>query len=186
VQALYSSRRLVPLADIHRIQSPFRREDMTPESKLALIEEFYHLSNRFDDTLALDSDVILFRPFSDSWSIIEQIVHCVDFDVANFHRYRWGIVSPGTTVLSFDGSWTSVLDFQSSELSSAISTIKAVRYFMASHLKHIVDADWSKYIYRFADGRDFNLEEALQHFINHVAFHRELIDRNIKLFSERD
>ena len=158
---------------------------MTPESKLALIEEFYHSSHMFDDTLALDRGAILFRPFSDSWSIIEQIVHCVDFDVANFHRYRWGIVSPGTTVLSFDGTWTSVLDYQSSELSSAISTVKAVRHFMASHLKHIVNDDWWKYKYRLGDDRAFNLEEALHHFVNHVSFHRELIDRNVKLFSER-
>jgi hypothetical protein len=157
---------------------------MTTENKLALIEQFYNASKEFDDTLSLDKDVVLFRPFNDSWSIIEQVVHCVDFDVANFHRYRWGIVSPGTTVLSFDGTWTSMLDYQASELASAIHIIKAVRYFMAFHLKHIVDDDWSKYIYAFNNGTSFNLEEALQHFINHVGFHRELIDRNIKLFSE--
>jgi hypothetical protein len=157
---------------------------MTTEVKLKLIEQFYNASKEFDDTLSLDKDVVLFRPFNDSWSIIEQVVHCVDFDVANFHRYRRGIVSPGTTVLSFDGTWTSMLDYQASELASAIHIIKAVRYFMAFHLKHIVDDDWSKYIYAFNNGTSFNLEEALQHFINHVGFHRELIDRNIKLFSE--
>ena len=157
---------------------------MTTESKLALIEEFYRLSNAFDDTLSLEREAVLFRPFSDSWSIIEQVVHCVDFDIANFHRYRWGIVSPGTTVLSFDGTWTSVLDYQTSGLSSAIDTIKSVRHFMASHLKRIIDSDWSKYGYTFGDGKGFTLEEALQHFIGHVGFHRELIDRNIKLFSK--
>ena len=55
---------------------------------------------------------------------------------------------------------------------------------MASHLKRIVDSDWSKYGYRFDDGKGFTLEEALQHFIGHVGFHRELINRNIKLFSQ--
>lgn len=158
---------------------------MTTESKLALIQEFSRLSNAFDDTLHLDKEVVLFRPFSDSWSVIEQVVHCADFDIANFHRYRWGIVSPGTTVLSFDGTWTSVLDYQTSELSSALDVIKTVRHFMASHLKGIVDSDWSRYGYTFADGKGFNLEEALQHFIGHVGFHRELIDRNIKLFSHQ-
>lgn len=157
---------------------------MTIESKLALIEEFHCLSNAFDDTLGLESEAVLFRPFSDSWSIIEQVVHCAEFDLANFHRYRWGIVSPGTTVLSFDGSWTSVLDYQAFELSSAIDTIKAVRHFMASHLKRMVDSDWSKYGYRFADGQGFTLDAALPHFIGHVGFHRKLIDRNIELFSQ--
>ena len=157
---------------------------MMVERKLALIEEFKRLSEAFDDTLQLEKEVVLFRPFIDSWSIIEQIVHCVDFDIANFHRYRWGIVSPGTTVLSFDGTWTSLLDYQTSKLSSAIDTIKAVRNFMAFHLKSIVDSDWSKYVYTFGGDEGFNLEEALQHFNSHVGFHRELIDRNIKLFKQ--
>ena len=152
------------------------------ERKLALIEEFQYLSNAFDDTLGLEKEIVLFRPFSDSWSIIEQVVHCVDFDIANFHRYRWGIVLPGTTVLSFNATWTSVLNYQAAELSLAIDTLKVVRKFMASHLKRIVDSDWSKFVYAFGDGKSFNLEEALQHFIGHVGFHRELIDRNIKLF----
>lgn len=152
--------------------------------KMELIEEFKRLSEAFDDTLNLEKEVVLFRPFSDSWSIIEQIVHCVDFDVANFHRYRWGIVSPGTTVLSFDGTWTFLLDYQASELSSAIDTIKAVRKFMASHLTSIINSDWSKYIYTFGDGTGFNLEEAIQHFNSHVGFHMELIDRNIKMFNQ--
>ncbi len=157
---------------------------MTPEKKLALIEQFYNASNAFDDTLNLDKDIVLFRPFDDAWSIIEQVVHCVDFDVANFHRYRWGIVSPGTTVLSFDGTWTSVLDYQAFELAAALNVIKSVRYFVASHFKHIVEDDWSRYLYAFNDGTSFNLEQAVQHFINHVGFHREMIDRNIRMFKE--
>ncbi len=55
---------------------------MTTESKLALIEVFDNLSNAFDDTLNLEREAVLFRPFSDSWSIIEQVVHCADFDIA--------------------------------------------------------------------------------------------------------
>jgi hypothetical protein len=159
---------------------------MTTDEKIKLIEQFNNLSKAFDDTLNLDRDIILFRPpnMQDPWSIIEQIVHCLDFDIANFHRYRWGIVSPGTIVLSFDGTWTSILDYQSSKLSSAINTIKEARHFMASHLRHIIDADWTKYIYSFGNSQSFNLEAAIQHFINHVGFHRELIDRNIRLYSE--
>jgi hypothetical protein len=153
------------------------------EKKLAPIEAFQRLSGAFDDRLQFEKDVVLYRPSRDAWSIIEQVVHCVDFDIANFHRYRWGIVSPGTAVLSFDGRWTSVLDYQASDLSSAIGAIKAVRRFMASHLKRIVDSDWSQYVYTFGDGKGFNLEDALRHFNSHVGFHRELIDRNIKLLN---
>jgi hypothetical protein len=157
---------------------------MTIDRKLALIDNFRRLADAFDDTLDLDKEVVLFRPFGDAWSIIEQVVHCADFDIANFHRYRWGIVSPGVTVLSFDGRWTSVLDYQAAELPLALEAIKAVRHLMASHLKRIVDSDWSTYGYTFGAENSFKLEAALRHFIGHVAFHRELIDRNIKLFAQ--
>jgi hypothetical protein len=142
---------------------------VTLKEKSDLIAGFINLSHAFDDTLDLEDEVLHYRPFDDAWSIVEQIIHCVDFDIANFHRYRWGIVSPGTTVLSFDGSWTQLLKYQSSDLGSAIS---------------LIDSDWSTYQYCFSTGKSFNLEEALPHFITHVGFHRELIDRNIRLCAE--
>ncbi len=161
---------------------------MTKENKLILIGKFKDLSNEFEDTLKLKKEIIIYRPdpktYPDPWSIIENIMHCVEFDVANFHRYRWAIVSPGTAVLSFDGKWTKILNYHSMDLSMALNAIKAVRSLMAFHLKQIADDDWTKYRYTFPNGKGFNLEEALQHFINHVGFHRELIDRNIKLYSE--
>jgi hypothetical protein len=159
---------------------------MTKEDKLKLIEQFENLSKAFDDVLELNHEIILFKPFSDAWSISEQIVHCVDFDVANFHRYRWSIVSPGTRVLSFDQSWTSILNYQSSDLREAVNLIKIVRKFMAAHLKAIVDDDWEKYSYTFGAEKAFDLEEALKHYIKHVGFHRELIDRNIKLYKDEN
>lgn len=158
---------------------------MNSTEKISAIEEFSRLGAAFDDTLALPIEVVLFRPFADAWSIVEQVVHCADFDIANFHRYRWGIVSPGTTVLSFDGRWTARLDYQSTDLSAAIGAIKAVRALMAGHLRQIVSEDWTLPHYTFPDGSGFSLAEAVNHYIRHVAFHRELIDRNIRLFAEQ-
>lgn len=156
---------------------------MNDEEKRTAIEEFSRLAAAFDDTLALPSAMALFRPFADAWSIVEQVVHCADFDIANFHRYRWGIVSPGMTVLSFDGSWTARLHYQSTDLSLAIGAIKAVRKLMADHLHQTISEDWTRPRYTFADGSGFTLVEGVLHYIRHVAFHRELIDRNIRMFA---
>jgi hypothetical protein len=156
---------------------------MDDEEKRTAVEEFSRLAAAFDDTLALPSEVVLFRPLADAWSIVEQVVHCADFDIANFHRYRWGIVSPGTTMLSFDGSWTERLSYQSMDLSLAIGAIKAVRMLMANHLRQTIGEDWTRPRYTFADGSGFTLAEGVLHFIRHVAFHRELIDRNIRMFT---
>jgi hypothetical protein len=51
---------------------------MDIQGKLALIEKFNNLSNAFDETIGLDKEGLLFRPFDDARSIIEQVVHCVD------------------------------------------------------------------------------------------------------------
>ena len=159
---------------------------MTKSEKLLLIEQFENLSTAFDDVVDLGNDVILYRPYDDAWSIVEQVVHCLDFDTANFHRYRWAIVSPGTRVLSFDQSWTATLNYQSSNIKDAIDLIKIIRKFMASHLRTTVNDDWKKYSYNFGSEKSFTLEAALPHFINHVGFHRELIDRNIRLFENEN
>lgn len=157
---------------------------MNIQDKHSLIEEFSRLARAFDDTLTLPEEVALYRPFADAWSIVEQVLHCADFDIANFHRYRWGIVSPGTSVLSFDGTWTTRLDYQHSDLALAIAAIKAVRALMADHLRRIAGEDWGLPRYVFSDGSGFTLDEAVRHYIRHVDFHRQLIDRNIRLFAE--
>ena len=159
---------------------------MTPEEKINLIEKFNNASGDFDYTLKLNNEIIHFRPFEDAWTIIEQLIHCVDFETANFHRYRWAISVPGTKVLSFDGNiWKEALKYMNADMAQAISLIKAVRYFMSTHLRQIVNEDWTKYIYAFSESKSFNLESALKNWADHTGFHKELIDRNIKLFSEQ-
>ncbi len=155
---------------------------MNKENKLELIQKFEDLSSAFDDVPGLPAALLRYRPFPDAWSIVEQVVHCVDLDVASFHRYRWGITYPGTRVLSFDKTWVEKLQYEASDIGVCINIIKVIRTFMASHFRTIVDEDWSKYHYKLGEEREFNLEEALQLYVDHVDFHRKLIDRNIEMF----
>ena len=158
---------------------------MTVDKKLKYLKQFEEASNAFDDVLTMSEELILFRPFEDAWSIKEQIIHCMDVDIANFHRYRKAIAQPETQIISFSGVWTAALDYQSSDLLSAIELIKIVRKYMASHLKTIVNHDWQKYTYIHDEKGRVNLEEALIDYIDHVDFHRKLIDRNIELFKSK-
>jgi len=155
---------------------------MTRNEKICLIDRFERLSYEFDDVLELSNELILFRPFEDAWSIKEQIVHCMEVDVANFHRYRRAIAQPDTPIISFDQVWTKNLDYQLSDLKLNIDLIKMVRAYMVSHLKTIADCDWAKYAYIHDKRGRIDLEEALCQFSDHVDFHRKLIDRNIELF----
>ena len=157
---------------------------MTRNEKISLIERFEKLSYEFDDVLELSNELILFRPFEDAWSIKEQIVHCMEVDIANFHRYRRAIAQPDTPILSFDQVWTRNLDYQLSDLKFTMDLLKMVRIYMACHLKTIVDCDWTKYAYIHDKKGRINLEEALWQYSDHVDFHRKLIDRNIELFNK--
>ncbi|MDP4094103.1 MAG: DinB family protein [Bacillota bacterium] len=157
---------------------------MTRNEKINLIERFEKLSFEFDDVLELSNELILYRPFADAWSIKEQIVHCMEVDIANFHRYRRAIAQPDTPILSFDQVWTMNLDYQSSDLKLTMDLIKMVRAYMACHLKTIADCDWTKYAYIHDKKGRINLEEALCQYSDHVDFHRKLINRNIELFDK--
>ncbi len=156
---------------------------MTRVEKISLIERFEKLTYEFDDVLESSNELILYRPFEDAWSIKEQIVHCLDVDIANFHRYRRAIAEPDTPILSFDQAWTRNLDYQSSDIKLTLDLLKMVRIYMASHLKTIVDCDWTIYAYIHDKKGRICLEEAISQYSEHVEFHRKLIDRNIELFN---
>ena len=158
---------------------------MAGNEKMNLIERFEKLSCEFDDVLSLSHELILFRPFEDAWSIKEQVVHCLEVDMANFHRYRRAIAQPDTPILSFDQVWTKNLDYQSADLASTVNLIKMVRAYMACHLKTMMDRDWTQYAYIHDKRGRIHLEEALCQYADHVEFHRKLIDRNIDLFQKK-
>ena len=71
---------------------------MTTSEKQNLINKFEKLSNSFDDILNMPDELILYKPNKDSWSIKEHIVHCLDVDIANFHRYRKAIAEPESKI----------------------------------------------------------------------------------------
>jgi hypothetical protein len=158
---------------------------MDKEQKYELIRKLEDASSAFDDVLQLSEDIINFRPALDAWSIKEQIVHCLDVDAANFHRYRWAITNPGTKVLSFNRMWTEKLNYQAADIGVSLNIIKLIRKFMAAHFKTIVDMDWNEYFYIFGDERKLNLEQAVQLYIDHVDFHRKLIDRNLEMYRNK-
>lgn len=80
----------------------------------------------------------------DSWSIKEHIVHCLDVDIANFHRYRKAIAEPESNIISFSRVWTSRLNYQSADLKLTIKLMKLIRKYMVNHLKTIISEKLEK------------------------------------------
>jgi hypothetical protein len=158
---------------------------MTPDEKKNLIDAFEKAADAFDDILGLAPDILTFRPFKDAWTIHEHVVHCLECDAAYFHRYRRAVAEPETAVLGFDPSWTAALDYHSQDIGGTIALIKALRRYMASHLRTLVQRDWTKLAYVHSQSGRADLEKGLAGFIDHVRFHRELIDRNLNCWNQK-
>lgn len=113
-------------------------------------------------------------------------MHCLEVDAAFFHRYRRAVAQPGTAVLPFDRLWTSALDYQSHDLAMTLELIRALRRYMAAHLRTLASRDWKQFAYSHPEQGRVDLEKAVEGVIDHVRFHRELIDRNLKLWAGKN
>jgi hypothetical protein len=156
---------------------------LTPDDKKNLIERFEKSADAFDDVLRLSREALTFRPFEGAWSIHENVVHCLEVDAAVFHRYRRAVAQPETAVLGFDPSWTAALDYHGHDLQASIHLIKVLRRYMAAHLRTLIDRDWTRLAYVHSQSGRVDMEKGLAGCVDHVRFHRELIDRNLVLWS---
>lgn len=155
---------------------------MKTAEKLARIDIYEKGAGAFDDTLALSKQVLTYRPFADAWTIHEHVAHFLESDVASYHRYRRAVAQPSTLALGYDEEvWTPALDYHTHDLAATLAFIKILRSYAAAHLRTIADKDWTKLSYIHSSTGRVTLEEWIETYIDHVRFHRELIDRNLKL-----
>ncbi len=157
---------------------------MTLKEKKNHVDNILKSNDLFDDLPEIDKELIHHRPCEDSWTIHEHIVHCMEVDIANFTRYRKGIVNPGAEITSMDGSWTEKLNYASIDIRDAIKTIKLVRTVTHSHLSSIIDEDWKEYSFLYDKYGVLDYETVIPVFSNHPIAHRVFIDRNIQQYKE--
>ena len=159
---------------------------MDTKDKLAAIDLYERGGSAFDDLRYLDPELLTFRPFETAWTIHEQVVHFLDSDIASFHRYRTAVAVPGGPVLGYnEEAWTPALGYHGQDLGDTILLIGLLRSYAARHLRTMADRDWTALAYvHDAKGR-VDLEHWIMQYIDHVRFHRELIDRNLRLWNER-
>src|SRR5262249_46549267 len=150
--------------------------------KKTKIDAFEKGGSAFDDTAKLSKAVLTYRPFPEAWTIHEHVVHFLESDIATFTRYRRAIAQPSTLILGYDEEvWTPALDYHTHDLGATLSLIKGLRSYMAAHLRTIADKDWTKLSYIHSSSGRVNLEEWIDSYVDHIRFHRELIERNLKL-----
>ena len=159
---------------------------MTPQEKQTLIDRYLAGADAFDDVLEMPSALLTFRPFAEAWTIHEHAVHFLESEIAAFHRYRKAVAEPGGPVVGFDEEkWTPALNYHAVPLPDSIAALKLIRRIAAGHLRTLVDRDWKTLTYTHSSAGPVTLETWIDLYIDHVRFHRELIDRNKRLFESR-
>lgn len=154
-----------------------RQCHMTKEEKQNHVENIIKAADIFDDAPALPFETLHFRPDPDRWTIYEHVIHCLDVDIANFTRYRVGIVAPGTEIIGMDGQWTAKLKYETIDLEEAIDTIKLIRKMTYSHFLTLIDDDWTQYSFLYKKYGNLNFETFAPVFFRHPMAHREMIDK---------
>ncbi len=158
---------------------------MDTKEKLAAIDSHERGGSAFDDLRYLDPALLTFRPFAGAWTIHEHVVHFLESDIASFHRYRSAVAKPGSPVLGYDEEiWTPSLGYHDQDIGETLLLIGLLRSYAATHLRLIADRDWTALAYVHDSKGRVDLEHWIVQYIDHVRFHRELIDRNLRLHEE--
>lgn len=159
---------------------------MNTQEKNRKIDEFLAGALAFEDTLSMSPDLLTYRPGKDMWSIHEQVVHVLESEVAAFHRYRKAIAEPGGDVVGYDeDKFTAAIDYHAQSLGDSLAGFRLLRKLAAAQLRTIVDRDWTALNFRHSVRGLVNLETWIGDYIGHVADHRALVDRNIKMYHAR-
>lgn len=150
---------------------------MTIEEKKEHVENILKGADIFDDLAVRSHELLHYRPAPDRWTIHEHIIHCLDVDIANFTRYRVGIVHPGAEIIGMDDQWTEKLRYETIGIDEALQTIKLVRRLTYSHFSTIIDEDWKEFSFLYKKYGNLDFEVFAPVFYRHPLSHREMIDK---------
>lgn len=150
---------------------------MTEEEKKIHVDNILKSVDLFDDLAELPVETLDFRPSPDRWTIREHLIHCLDVDIANFNRYRAGMIEPGIEIAGMDDRWTERLAYSTLDITDALQTIKLIRKMAHSHMSTIINDDWTAYSILYKKYGVLNFEVFIPVFHKHPTAHREMIDR---------
>jgi len=150
---------------------------MTVEEKKQHVNNILEPLDIFDDLLDLPEEILNFRPSPDRWTIQEHLIHCLDVDVANFTRYRVGIIHPGSDIIGMDDDWTTALQYGIIKPEEAVQTMKLIRKMTHRHLSNLVEDDWTLYSIHYKKYGVLDFETFIPVFYKHPKAHREYMDK---------
>jgi hypothetical protein len=112
------------------------------------------------------------RPAPEKWSVVEQVAHLAECEIANSWRYRQILEHSGSDLHGFDQDvWAKLSDYGSWGLRDAFETFRLLRENNLRMLERVSPDDWNKYGNHLERGRLTLRELAVLisgHDVNHV------------------
>jgi hypothetical protein len=137
----------------------------------------------------MSSELLNFRPaLEDAWTIQENLVHVLDSEMGLFLRIRQAVANPGSDAASGTPleSWKELFDHSLQSIEDTVGAFKKIHSLAYELLKGIEDKDWSTFFLNHPTRGKWTLDDIAGIVAGHVDFHLELIERNEKLFKEKN
>jgi hypothetical protein len=113
----------------------------------------------------------------------------LDAEILLFMWARRAIAVPGTTVADdsafMRGEWVAPLRYSDQSVEDTIEAFRRIRTLSYVILKAMADDNWEGLHILGADGGKIPLDAILGILAQHVDFHMEYINRNVKLWEEQ-
>lgn len=136
------------------------------ETQRASLSRIGGLVKKLDDASARK------RPAPDKWSVVEQVAHLAECEIANSWRYRQILEHSGSDLHGFDQDvWAKLSDYGAWNLREAFDTFRLLRENNLRMLARVNAADWEKFGNHLERGRLTLRELAVLisgHDVNHV------------------
>ena len=144
----------------------------------------------FSKVNALTDEMLNFRPeILDAWTIKEHVIHLVDSEINGFIRCKSIIAQPNSACYVMDeNNWTKNIRRKNEDIKKYLSVFRLIREMAFDLLIDEEESNWNKdYFIRTYNNETSNvtIEKYLKLYINHLNFHLEYIDRNIKEYNKQ-
>jgi DinB superfamily len=135
--------------------------------------------------VGVSAEMYAYRPFAEAWTIGENIVHLADAEANGYVRCRKAVAEPGASIAVYDEEgWTRTLHYERADLEQCLTAFTVLRELTHHFLTGLSEEEWNRSFYQHPESGRNNLDRWLQIYGDHAQFHRDLIERNKKLYRE--
>lgn len=128
-----------------------------------------------------------YRPFDDAWTCQEQVIHVADSEVNAFLRLKTILGDPGiATFVLNEESWTRNIDARNEKTEDYMELFRVIRRIELDLLLKLDARYEDNYVVHPSMGHLDVAAWVEAYSVKHLQFHTELIERNLKLFREKE